>query len=196
MSNNMSKFKALALLLPLIGMIAMIVVHTHNRETGTNWRIPVTGYDPRDLLRGHYLTFRYDWNWAETQQTCQGQDCALCLSPVDNSGVNPEVALMSKDLAVQTCDTFIVGSSYRGKDFRIGSDKANGLTRYYIPENRAELLDKALRLWTDDAKFEVSLSINESGQAFIDQMYINDMVLEDWLYLYEHPNTMYRKSVF
>ena len=51
----------LALALPLAGLcLAWIWTEAGSRE-GTEWNVPVTGYDPRDLLRGHYVQFRYDW---------------------------------------------------------------------------------------------------------------------------------------
>ncbi|WP_230463471.1 GDYXXLXY domain-containing protein [Sphingobium sp. Cam5-1] len=30
-------------------------------QQGQEWLIPIRGYDPRDLLRGHYIQYQYDW---------------------------------------------------------------------------------------------------------------------------------------
>ena len=52
---------ALALLLPLAGL-GGIWAHAHVRaQQGTEWDVPIGGYDPRDLLRGHYVVYQYEW---------------------------------------------------------------------------------------------------------------------------------------
>lgn len=178
--SKISMIKITTLMLPVIGMLALISVHTHNRDSGSVWRIPVTGYDPRDLLRGHYLTYQYDWNWAEEQKSCEQENCALCLSP-ENGNVNPKAALMSKQEARTSCDTYILGYSRGERNFRVGTKRSNGLTRYFIPEERARLLDKALRNNEDGIDFDMSLRINKMGQAFIEQMYVNGIPLEEWV---------------
>lgn len=49
------------LLLPLIGL-GYSWAHTHRAaQRGTVWEVPIGGYDPRDLLRGHYVQFQYRW---------------------------------------------------------------------------------------------------------------------------------------
>jgi hypothetical protein len=55
----------LALALPLVGLTGMWASTEHWHRQGTDWLVPVEGYDPRDLLRGHYVQFRYAWPGAE-----------------------------------------------------------------------------------------------------------------------------------
>lgn len=50
-----------AALLPLAGLGALWGWSEHVSRQGTDWEVPVEGYDPRDLLRGHYVEFTYDW---------------------------------------------------------------------------------------------------------------------------------------
>ena len=53
--------RALSLVLPLLGL-AGTWTWTHVRaQQGTEWDVPIAGYDPRDLLRGHYVIYTYDW---------------------------------------------------------------------------------------------------------------------------------------
>lgn len=52
---------ALALILPLAGLGTVWVQTDRLSRQGTEWDVPVQGYDPRDVLRGHYVEFRYDW---------------------------------------------------------------------------------------------------------------------------------------
>lgn len=50
-----------ALALPLAGLSVLWGWSDYKSRQGTDWDVPVQGYDPRDLLRGHYVEFTYDW---------------------------------------------------------------------------------------------------------------------------------------
>ncbi len=52
---------AAALALPLVGLGTSWAISHSAAQQGEEWLIPVQGYDPRDLLRGHYVQYRYDW---------------------------------------------------------------------------------------------------------------------------------------
>ena len=54
-------FLPFALLLPLIGLGLIWLQTERESHEGSEWDVPIEGYDPRDLLRGHYVQFRYDW---------------------------------------------------------------------------------------------------------------------------------------
>lgn len=58
--------RAALLALPLAGLAGLWGWSDHQSRQGTDWDIPVQGYDPRDLLRGHYVQFRYDWPGLDT----------------------------------------------------------------------------------------------------------------------------------
>lgn len=53
--------RSLAILLPLAGLGYSWHSTRQTAAQGVEWDVPVTGYDPRDLLRGHYVRFRYIW---------------------------------------------------------------------------------------------------------------------------------------
>lgn len=55
----------LVIALPLVGLTGMWASTERWHRQGTDWLVPVEGYDPRDLLRGHYIQFRYAWPGAE-----------------------------------------------------------------------------------------------------------------------------------
>lgn len=181
---NNKLFKIIVLALPIVAMGFLIGLHSQNRETGKEWRIPVAGYDPRDLLRGHYLTFRYDWNWLHEHSTsCRKDDCALCLEETDfGDSYNPKVQMMSSRLAKGQCRSYIRGYSQRDGHFEIGNQQGYGLRRYYIPEEQARLLDTLLRRQNENGhKFVMGLRVNDQGHAVIEHMYIDGIILEEWL---------------
>jgi hypothetical protein len=73
-----SALRALALVLPLLGLAATWA-YTHVRaQQGTEWDVPIAGYDPRDLLRGHYVVFTYEWPGLEGRERW-GIPAELCL---------------------------------------------------------------------------------------------------------------------
>lgn len=65
---NRRLIDALALLLPLAGLGAVWVQTELQSRQGTEWDVPVQGYDPRDILRGHYVQFQYDWPGPDAEQ--------------------------------------------------------------------------------------------------------------------------------
>lgn len=75
---------AAALLLPIAALAASWAVTHRQAQQGQDWLIPIQGYDPRDLLRGHYVQYRYDWPTSPQQQTegavTPGDAEALCIT--------------------------------------------------------------------------------------------------------------------
>ncbi|WP_176598591.1 MULTISPECIES: GDYXXLXY domain-containing protein [Sphingobium] len=52
---------AVALVLPLVVLGISWAATYRLAQQGQEWLIPIRGYDPRDLLRGHYVQYQYDW---------------------------------------------------------------------------------------------------------------------------------------
>lgn len=53
--------RTLAIVLPLAGLAYTWHATRQSAAQGVEWDVAVTGYDPRDLLRGHYIRFAYIW---------------------------------------------------------------------------------------------------------------------------------------
>ena len=64
------------LLLPIIGVTLIMVRSELQVRNGQSYRIAVAGYDPRDLLHGHYLSIRYNLkpNGLKETESFQGSD--------------------------------------------------------------------------------------------------------------------------
>jgi hypothetical protein len=69
--------KIAALLLPLAGLGGLWAMSDHTFRQGTEWEVPIAGFDPRDFLRGHYVEFTYDWPGVEEFRDAPPQ--MLCL---------------------------------------------------------------------------------------------------------------------
>lgn len=69
-----------AVVLPVLGTLGGITVQEAALSGATEWRVPVTGYDPRDPLRGRYIAFSYVWALRGDPALCRDRrQCQLCL---------------------------------------------------------------------------------------------------------------------
>lgn len=142
----------LAVLVPVLGLAVLVGRAEHASRHGAVWTIPIEGYDPRDLLHGQYLQYRYRLRW-QGGDTCgssshgAGQPvpgCCLCLTRDGASGYDPFVRQVQCDEAPGTCE---------------GSLRAEGMMppqRYFVPEDRAQALEAALR--AHEAAIELTAS--------------------------------------
>lgn len=71
--------RAAVLALPLAGLGLTWLSADRLSHQGTDWAVPVQGYDPRDMLRGHYVEFTYDWPGLERGEERFVPLLALCL---------------------------------------------------------------------------------------------------------------------
>ncbi len=69
MKNVRSVFLALALLLPVAGVISLAFLKQTQISQSAAVRLPIKGYDPRSPLYGHYLSFTFDGPEAPDQET-------------------------------------------------------------------------------------------------------------------------------
>ena len=64
----MNKLKTFFLLLPFVGMCCWVMYYANFVKNASEVVLPVTGYDPRNLLSGHYIEFQIDWDKANCNQ--------------------------------------------------------------------------------------------------------------------------------
>jgi len=122
-----------ALALPLTGLAALWGMSHQTYNQGTDWEVPIEGYDPRDYLRGHYVEFSYDWPGIE--EFSDVPPAALCLQ-----GEAPGLARVTVLPAGQAC----------AHPVRAGSTGVYGWDalkrgRLYIGQERAAALAESLR---------------------------------------------------
>lgn len=124
----------------------------HAVKGGAHWQIPVTGYDPRDLLRGRYIRFLYDLP-PQPAKEC-GTACAVCL----NGDVSaPAISWTNTSSAPSLCNAW----------FNIGARQQQ---RFYIPEDIADRADALMRTQSDTITALVSV---DNGHIRLETLLIN-----------------------
>lgn len=166
-----------ALISILIALAIPVLLATkaqHEAGAYPTTKIKIVGYDPRDLLYGHYLMFRYKWDWAEGQpaeNACTGAECCLCVGEGD---VDPKVSVMTCAAAKeQQCTRLVKGQYYGSTDFMLDND------RYLVSETRARELEAILRDEPDRMRMEITLP--PSGKSRIKMLHVDGIPVEDYL---------------
>lgn len=140
MSGGVRKWLFLAaLLLPILWSAGSWAVHQRAIGAGASWVIPVEGYDPRDLIRGQHIRFRYAWEVRGDGAQCGNQSCDLCLSR-EGDKVVAEIA----PLGAQCRNRVDLRQSGIGvsQSFRQGAVFSS---RIFVSESSAPQLDAMLR---------------------------------------------------
>ncbi len=146
---NRRLLHALALALPLAGLAATWGMTHARAQQGTEWDVPIAGYDPRDLLRGHYVIFTYDWPGLERRERWE-MPRALCLH-----GTAPVIERVTDD-AGRGC-----ANPVRAYDF--SDDFGGGIVtgRLYVSQAEGARLQEQL---TDPAlEATVRVRLREDG---------------------------------
>ncbi len=139
-----------ALLLPVVGTVGLIV-RGELALRGSEWRFKINGHDPRDLLRGHYLTYRIDW--AEQPADSECVDCCLCMNRLGDEQHVTRVECY----AAESCDAWL----------RVG--EIENLQRYYIPEDAPRQLEAAVMA----GRGELVLSFSKRGGMVIKELLVD-----------------------
>jgi uncharacterized membrane-anchored protein len=175
----MSEKKAayLALILVILMPVLLLTKAVYDRETGVVWQVDIAGYDPRDLLRGHYLQFRYDWALKNDGNVCAPEEnCCLCLtekSPGDRTNPEARVRVCRDRTAIKECTSLV-----RGKK-RWDEILAGGQV-YFIPQSHARQLESALLTEGHDFKMEISVR-RGGGPPVIRRLLIDGRSVPDFV---------------
>lgn len=144
----------IALALPILALMTSAYLKSVQRDSGEQITLPIEGFDPRDLLSGHYLIYQVDYG-LETDCTEHDVETAVCL--------RPERAMYLADAVPDSCKLFIRG--YCDSSARFSA----GIERFYIPEEYAETLETQVR----DKRGALVLSVDAQGNAAIRDLLID-----------------------
>jgi uncharacterized membrane-anchored protein len=167
------KFKSayLVVMLPVAAMLVWLLSLNVALMRAQEVTLAVAGYDPRDLLSGHYLQYRVDYGFdsrlIQPGSGYRDEAYCACLSP-DSSGISKASWHgWCAERDSQSCPLFIKGTaSWNGL-------KA-GIERYYIPESYQHSLARI----PPDATIKVRVTAN--GTAYVTDMYVNGIPILEW----------------
>ena len=146
----------LALILPIAVLAANAWLSHQQREHGDSVVLPIHGFDPRDLLSGHYLTYEIDYGISE-ETGCPASDieAVVCLTP--------QAQVFPSDELPASCTQFISGSCNNDARFM------TKLERFYIPEQYAKPLEK----YVQNNQGKLLISLDGAGNAAIRDLLID-----------------------
>ncbi len=142
--------RLLAIALPFVGLGALWAYSDYASRRGEEWDVPIEGYDPRDLLRGHYVEFTYDWPMLDEEDFVIAD--RLCLH-----GEAPEIEYVTRlEAGESDCENEIVVNlaSVYGYDSLITG-------RLYLDQDRALEVEGILR--ERDQQGIVTIRLREDG---------------------------------
>lgn len=163
---NERRWLLVGVVIPVLGIAALIARAELKLRSGETFRVAITGYDPRDLLHGHYLQYRYDWDWQGEQGCGAGEaslsfdgssadpHCCICLTRRGSPPLAPAARQVTCD-RIDACDAWLAGS------------EAAPPLRYFIPEEKAAQLEEAFR--TQRAQVDLTVS---NGRASVGELYL------------------------
>ncbi|EMJ62040.1 MULTISPECIES: GDYXXLXY domain-containing protein [Leptospira] len=163
-----------ALILPIVFFGWEIVTLEYSKSSGKELILPITGYDPRDLLSGHYL--RYDILY-QTDSICQNPDSyrksesdqrhCVCYphSGKIKEGEGAFISDCSPDMLKDrgVCRLHLRGTCRYGR-FKIGNE------RFYVNEEKAMEYETRLR----KEKVHIRLKVDSEGKAITDSLIWED----------------------
>lgn len=135
------------LALPVLALAAAWANTHFMAQQGTDWDVPVSGYDPRDPLRGHYIRYQYDWPLPKTAAKADDEDMGFqpfLSGPVCIVGKSPAIAsarLITGGEDETGCTSIVRPNSWRESD---GEDGAH-TDRLYVPQAKAPTMEAKLR---------------------------------------------------
>ena len=130
----------LAIVIPLLVMAIWMGTHTYHKYTAPTVLLKVTGYDPRDLLSGHFLRYQVDYGSLGTCKNIslsQANREPICQCLEKDSKTNISKSSWSgvcTDKPSDNCSLWIRGVCDYSSLFT-----AN-IERYYFPEKYTTVL--------------------------------------------------------
>ena len=160
------KFQVMAIVLPLVAIAVWVGSYAFVRQTAREFTFPIAGYDPRDLLSGHYLQYRVDYM---LPLKCEMNAPEWCVCVVDSK----PYAFVNRE---GRCSEVSCEITMRGRCE--GLRFAAGIERFYFPEKFTK------KLAVVPPQSSVTISLGSNGQAVVKSMQVEDRPLFEWLNLH------------
>ncbi|MEI6201983.1 MAG: GDYXXLXY domain-containing protein [Enhydrobacter sp.] len=164
MTRLMTVAIATALMLPIVALAALIGEQELRFGDAQRINVPVRGFDPRDPLRGHYITGQFDWDWdIAPSNAAKG---GLCILPGD--AARPKVRFLENwkpGDRTPDCRLVIAGRVASSAFVPATLDRGTRSVRLYVSETRAPELENLLR--THPGALTVDLAVRSDGSTAI-----------------------------
>ena len=171
----------LALIFPLFVLGGLWAKAATHRDYGQQvWRVKMTGYDPRDVLYGHYLRFRFDWNMpiaVDEKALADNMNVCMCLNESDEGITNPVAMPMLCDAPETGQCQSLMKVAKNGRFYSVTSNEAT--EKYFIPEDKAQIIERLFRQSTKP--FYMELMAHEDQSVSVRGMYVGDQKIEDYV---------------
>jgi hypothetical protein len=168
-----------ALALPVLALAGLIGQQELLLANARILSVPLTGFDPRDLLRGHFIRAQLDWSWesAPSVEEYQTVDGALCVLA---DTLKPRVRFLAGwkagDRTDADCRMIIAGHARAGSRFApSGLDNGDGAIQFYVPETRASDLEELMR--ERPGSLTADLAVRADGGAAIRALRVDGEIL-------------------
>ena len=155
------RLKSLALVLPILLLVLMVGRAEWQLAHSETWLFSLQGYDPRDLLRGHYLRFRLQVAPDETLEQCEitDPDCCYCLEHRDR--IEAHVTLTTCETARSSCADYVQTLPLHSMD------------RFYIPETGRQELEKRIREAARAGNAHLAVAVDPMGLPMIEALWVD-----------------------
>ncbi len=165
-------YVAIAVLLPLVTLAFGVVRSEYRMSRSTEWEFSVRGFDPRDLLRGHYINYSIELGEPDPAVCADDDpDCCYCLTRAAPTSTAepapvPVVARARCSRARRDCDG------------ALRTRAASSLNRFYVAESRARDIEAELREGVRDGEARIVLAIDGMGRAHVTELRVRGKRLE------------------
>jgi uncharacterized membrane-anchored protein len=150
-----SRLIKLLILSPIVWLGLLFAFKHYRLIAGTSVILRIKGYDPRDLLAGHYLQFQVEY-----------PDEGVCPRDLDKTSENGAFFCFDDNRFTghhrESCRLQIKGYCQSGNFLA-------GIERFYIPQEKAARLEQLIR----DRTASIEVSVSRSGSAQIKDLLID-----------------------
>ncbi len=154
-----------AVVFPIVLMGGWLASLYFDRYSGQMVELKITGYDPRDILSGHYFTYRLDFS---PDKVCvekrQHPNYCICLQPSSSAPATVTWHGDCDDIGTHCSSVFLKGEC-RWNGFLAGVE------RFYIPEY--------YKIATVPPNATVKLSVARSGASQVTMLLVDGKPLAE-----------------
>lgn len=156
----------LAVVAPLLVLVAWTSYHALIAKHGVRVELPISGYDPRDLLSGHYLRYQVEYGAPICGDATQVRERCVCLTTPDSG--NSKALWHGPCDERPSCDAYLKGVCEHTRFVA-------GVERFYFPEAQTDLLALV------PPKASIQLRLDGRGGAQVEAMQVAGLPLAEWL---------------